>query len=306
MSTKTFVLACLAMAVPAAAHANEDAARKAGSDLDVYFSYLSALRDDASRYHGTPLKPAKDCHAVIATARKAGVGNADKIYNSSLRSLDEVSYDKDKNGYVTLAEAEELCTSYGKWLLIIPGAGAQKEAWEQWSAFRDQDPATIGAGTEKKLADQGKACVKATDAAIAAGAPSDWKTTIGDRRVSLAEGKTEICQAVIDLGASFAGKTGAQDRAKEDEIRQRYVKAGIKGARLELFVKYDNTRWMAKGCKIIYDDLKVLKKATALFQWWENADGSHTIRKYTFKGDKVTSVKDKTFATSAKASKGCK
>jgi hypothetical protein len=46
--------------------------------------------------------------------------------------------------------------------------------------------------------------------------------------------------------------------------------------------------------------------AKVLFHWLENADGSHTIRKYSFKGHKLARISEKTYSKAAKAYKGCK
>lgn len=67
-----------------------------------------------------------------------------------------------------------------------------------------------------------------------------------------------------------------------------------------------HTRLLAGvGCEKI-DDVAVLAKATVLFQWLENANGTHTIRKYVFAGNAVKGKSDKTFRTEAAAYAGCR
>ena len=53
-------------------------------------------------------------------------------------------------------------------------------------------------------------------------------------------------------------------------------------------------------------DLKVLAKAKVLFHWLENADGTHTIRKYTFRGNTVSGPVSKTFKTAGAAQAACR
>jgi hypothetical protein len=150
----------------------------------------------------------------------------------------------------------------------------------------------------------GKACLAAVDAAIAAGAAKTTKVKIGGADITLVDGK-KYCQAEIDYGTAFETFVAAEQGAKRKEIAAKYEAVGISGEKLELFIEYDDVYWRGKKCAII-DDVAALAKATKLYHWLENNDGTHTIRTYVFKGNKVKSVKDKTYKTEKKAYKGCK
>jgi hypothetical protein len=198
-----------------------------------------------------------------------------------------------------------LCDEYAELVAMAPAAAKQKATAISLRLYGDTDPASLGDGMGEVFVDDGKACVAETEKALKAGAPADRATTIDGRELTLAEGKTQICEAMIAFGEKLTGDIADAHAAARAEVAAKYEAVGIKGARLELFIEYDDVYWRGKGCERV-TDLKKLAKAKALFHWLENADGTHTIRKYTFKGNKVKSVKDRTYLTEARAWKGCK
>ncbi len=63
-------------------------------------------------------------------------------------------------------------------------------------------------------------------------------------------------------------------------------------------------RWRNTKCEKT-DDVAELAKAKVLIHWLENANGTHTIRHYTFNGNKVSKT-EKSYITEAAATKGCR
>ena len=159
----------------------------------------------------------------------------------------------------------------------------------------------------KGLVTRGEACRAMVDQAIKGGADGDLalKLNVMDEPVvSLNAGRKAYCDGLIDYGKNLKAKIAEAKAARRAAIAKKYEAAGIKGDRLELFIEYDDVSWRGKGCEIV-DDLAVLAKAKKLYQWLENADGTDTIRTYTFSGDKYK-VSDKRYKKEKDAYKGCK
>lgn len=186
----------------------------------------------------------------------------------------------------------------------ITDATKALEAGAKWLKGRDAPTKASTKGFGPNAYDgwiaAGEACAKAV-----AAVDGSASVTIAGVETTFAEAGATYCQTQIDWGKAADALVDEWERELRLEKGQKYIDAGIKGERLELFIEYDSVYWMGKNCETIYD-VAVLKKAKKLFQWLVNSDGTHTIRTYTFKGNKVKSVKDRTYPTEAKAYKGCK
>lgn len=305
--TSALLSVALVAGVTSAARADDTAAaKKALETVNPVVNWLQAMRTEAGATDGAAGRPSeKACHDAAAAARKAGLEDDAKLYADGLLTLDDAKYDDQHQPYLALGDLDALCTEYGKWILIVPAAAAQATALQQASFYATQDASSYPAATGKELLATSKTCRETTQKAIAAGAPDDWKTTEHGTQLTLAEGLDQACKALEDIAAKWGVETGGQDRANEAAIRDRYKALGVAGARLDLYVQNDNTYWLGKGCQKITDP-KRLVKAKVLFQWWDAADGTITIRKYTFAGNAVKSVTNKTYALPDKAQRGCK
>jgi hypothetical protein len=161
-----------------------------------------------------------------------------------------------------------------------------------------------GAGDSIKT--RGKDCIATLDAMLKAGSAPTTKLRVETGEVAL-EDLQKTCQAAIDYGTAFNALIQEEQKAKRAEIAKTYEAAGIMGAKLELMIDYDGVYWRNTKCEKT-DDVAELAKAKVLIHWLENADGSQTIRRYTFKGKKVAKT-EKTYkppGAEAKARKGCK
>jgi hypothetical protein len=237
-------------------------------DVDTFRYWVKHLRDEPGKYPIPELPSVADCRAA------AGADDA-------------------------------LCDEYAVLAAIWPAAFKQDEIARGLASYSQVDPADLGSGMGEVFVKEGKDCHAATDAAIAAGARDDVAVMIGGVSRTLAQGKVDVCDATLAFGEKLIGDIAGAHAAARAEIAAKYEALGVKGQRLELFIEYDDVYWRGKKCERI-TDLKKLVKAKVLFQWLENSDGTHTIRKYTFKGNKVKSIKDRTYATEARAWKGCK
>ncbi len=151
----------------------------------------------------------------------------------------------------------------------------------------------IGAGAyHLELA---KTCAASVAKEIGSGATAIvWKGT----SIAVADAE-KLCGVLVKWGEYM----NASGEANFEKVAPKYRALGIDGDRLRLFVEYDDVSFRGKKCVII-DGLEQLAKAKVVYQWLENSDGTHTIRKYQFKGN-TWKKSEKTYKTEAAAYKGC-
>lgn len=291
---------------PSLAHA--DPAKQLATDLGAHFNYWTTYRDDpGSRASMLEHDPKPDaCATAVEKARKAGLGNDARIYHSEFSSWDEAHYDEKKTAYLQLSEIDQLCKQWPKMILLAPVAAFQTKVAQTQHSFSLVEPGSLGKDMGDVFVKDAKECLAVTDSAIKSGAPADHKVKIRDQVMSIREGRAKVCQAFLDWATSLGGKVKEAHAADHQKRAAPYKAVGVAGAKLELFVEYDDVYWRGgANCQRI-SDIKQLAKAKALFQWLENPDGTHTIRKYTFKGNKVSGPTSKTFKDAGAAQRGCK
>ncbi|MGE0398802.1 MAG: hypothetical protein AB7T06_18990 [Kofleriaceae bacterium] len=304
---KNFLVAALALLLtPAIARA--DAAAQLAKDLDGHLSYWETYRDDpGSRAESLGHDPTPQaCEAAVAKARKAGLQNDAKVYAYGFKSFDEAEYDDKREAYMTLEGLDRMCKVWKDAVKLAPVAAMMTKLVGGKKSYSLVDPVSLGKDMGELFVKEGKDCLAQTDAAIAAGAAADRKVKIGEETMSIREGRTKVCQDYLDWAVSLGGEMKKAHAADREKRAAPYKAAGISGAKLELFLEYDDVYWRGgANCQRI-TDMKQLAKAKALFHWLENSDGTHTIRKYTFKGNKVTGPISKTYNTAGAAQRGCK
>jgi hypothetical protein len=285
-------------------------AKTAGDELDPFFNSWSFLKQDpGSRASSLEAKTdplPNDCDAAIAKARKAGLGDTARIYSRyAYQAKEYAEFDDKKEAYISLKNAAALCAKYRQYTLIAPAAKKQSDTAQKQDAFsRLVEPGEMS--DDDSFIKDGKECLEITDKAIKAGAPADLKVKIFSDQLTLAEGRTKVCQGMIDWATQLRVKIKDAKKADREKRAAPYKALGVDGKKLELFLEYDDVYWRGgANCQRI-DDLKVLAKAKVLFHWLENADGTHTIRKYTFDGNKVSGPVSKTFKTAGAAQAGCR
>jgi hypothetical protein len=288
------------------AHAG-DAADAAADALGPFASEVRLLRERPAQRHHASMEPASACTKVIAAARKAGLGDDARLFSTYFYGLDETHFDEHQQAYLTLAEAAALCDDYASWLPFVPVAAAFEEAKQDVHTFSTMvEAGELGTGVGENLGKRGQACAAEVDAAISAGADPSRSFAITDgETTTLSAGREDYCEALIGFARKLGVEVKAAHDARAEEIAAKYTKHGVKGAKLELFVEYDGTYWRGKGCEIV-DDVKKLARAKKLYQWLEHSDGSITIRRYDFKGNRIKKVTDRAFWSQAKAAAYCK
>ncbi len=241
------------------------------------------------------------CAKSVAAQKKAGGKPADLMQSGKLEK-----HPKAKGGAVPFSEADGICTAFEAQIKVVASMVSIQRSVEYMADKKGPPTAqtakgfNIGAGDD--VIKQGKTCLAAVEAMVKAGKPASVK--VGGKDASLADTK-KTCQAAVAYGTAFNALILEERKAKRAETAKKYEAAGIKGAKLDLMIEYDDVYWRVKGCEKT-DDVAVLAKAKVLFQWLENADGTHTIRTIKLAGNKVVSKTDKKYQFESQAQKGCK
>jgi len=289
---RPFVAAVLVAAGASSAHADlTDEQRPIQSELYGFQQASADAPAQGERAAPAFTRPVADCLAVVARGTQLGIAPTE--------ALDGVA------GKYLFKRAGETCEAYGRWKLIVETAVVIVEAHHKLQLTKHIEAGEVTSAWVKQFGDPAHACIKAIDGALAAGADATATITIDGEAITLPAAKTTWCQALIDWTSQFGAATDKAKADAEAAVRAKYTKHKIGGDRLKLMVEYDDVSWRVAGCAV-EDDVAKLKKAGALFQWLENSDGTHTIRKYTFSGDKLIKTTNRTFTTEEAAYRGCR
>lgn len=280
---------------PASAEPDRDALANELMQFVLAAEYAAEDGPDPSQFS----RPATDCDQVVAALGKAGMKATDLIEGSRT---------------FPFKQAGEKCRTYGSWKAIADAMPAVTEAAQ---ALATTSAVTVGWGDESYATRYGAlatACSAGVDKALAAGAAKDQAVMVrdgrADRRLTLPAIRADICDKLGAWAKEFGPATIKAKEAQKAAARQRYAQHGAAGDRLEWLAYYDSdakgATWYTPGCKAV-DDPRKLAKAPVLMQWWTANDGTVTIRRFQFKGNKLVKDTSKTFLTEALASaSGCK
>ncbi len=236
------------------------------------------------------------CRAMLATAKKK-LKPTDKLRSQNFGTHPKAVKDGDTFA-ITVADVPWICDEIDRtiargtlWAALESARGYQK----MLAGMPALDArARIDAGAFDLQ--RSKECVARVAAEEAGGAKAiEWKGS----SMPIAEARG-LCDVLQQWG-EYQNRSG---EANFETVAPKYRELGVGGDRLRLFVQYDNVSFRGQRCAII-EDLPVLAKRKYVYQWLENADGTHTIRKYTFTGDRYKSV-DKTFLFEKQAYAYCK
>jgi hypothetical protein len=303
-------LAALALAASAAS-AGPEPYESQNYTLSTFVSGSVALRQQGSTIVGDgPSMTEADCTKVITELKDAGAKPDARLHRTytadELTMLGDLAKKDDKGVYVLVKDAPRICQQYASLKRALPGAQALLTYARGLDMLEMLPPEHVGDGGAGALA-TAEQCAPALDEAIKKGAATDAALTISTNLppMTLEEARTKICGAYVDKAKSFTGAVEASRKAAYEKIAAPYIKLGVKGDRLELFVSYESAPFYDKGCKAEILDIKKLVKAKVLFHWLDASDGTITIRKYTIKGNSYK-ISEKTYDRQAQAYKGCR
>jgi hypothetical protein len=141
----------------------------------------------------------------------------------------------------------------------------------------------------------GESCEQAVAVMTAAKIPASAPFKLDYTGVNtIGELQTKLCDRAKDVGQNY-WKRRVEAEAKSKEP---YVKAGIKGDKLDLMLEYDGSIFLTG--KRAPDGLKPYAAASTMFTWStsdpdDNDYVIHTVRKYLFKGNNLVRTSEKTF-----------
>jgi hypothetical protein len=303
--TATLTLAAVA-ALGTRAHAGH-AARTPEGDMVAKVAELLDGHFGKEDWTSTPEELARTPTPAACFDVMKPVADDAHVYSSQAFRLP--AHQKDADGtYILGADAKALCQVYAT---VRVHEAAETAIVQAFLARTTMQRPVDGmyAGEAKTVGDTGARCAAAIDEALAASLPAT--EPIASKRyqmpaIALGEARATYCQPAIDFGAARAGEIAAAAQAKHDAIAAVYKKAGIKGKRLELFVRYGlpaDAGFYLAGCERAAETAAEMAKAKKLFIWLEGSAG-YTIRTFAFHGDDYTDT-EHSYDTQAQAYRGC-
>jgi hypothetical protein len=274
--------------------------------LSEYTHATDQIRTRAAEFPSTTYPEAAPCHDAIAAATRNGARPEDRLYAPEFAWRKPDGWAKDATGaYVQVKDALKICATYDALKRGIPTAITLLKSARSLESLGKVTPEIVGDTYGAQSIAAAEACIAAVDKALASGLPAELTYVLDRKEVALGRARVEICEAYLAAARPFAAASTAAKRAAHDKRAAPYRALGVKGERLKLFVDYDDTPFYAAGCRAEILDAKVLARATVLFHWLENSDGTHTIRKYVIKGDTYRTM-ETTYETQARAYAGCR
>ncbi|HTM19927.1 MAG TPA: hypothetical protein VL172_05455 [Kofleriaceae bacterium] len=305
MRIKTGTLVLLLVATAAPSWADQE-------DRDIAIANLLSPLGNAVRWTrptpgynggGDEIKQVRErCREAIAEARKAGVRPRDEVRAWDAFAGNPKARVQGKEVIFKFEDAGWYCDDLDKrtahWDLVLRMDDGKKLAERIPAGLTDTEKKDIAPELVADTYDLARRCKSGLEAERAAGAAS---IDADGTAVTLADAGA-ACDAIQAWGdlqkAAYAQKLAT--------LGAKYAAVGIKGDRLDLFVYYDDLEgWYLPGCKSSTMQPKKLKAARALFQWLTDGEGTITIRKFSFKGDKYT-ITERQFYTEAAAYRGCR
>lgn len=309
MKTRVSIaLAAAALAAAATAAHADDRKREltyVGNAIGQFAGWIDDLQHGK---RGTMSDP-KECYDYVATYTSEGVKGNEQMRASEFGRFPGKAggavKDPDSTYWLLpFSRANQICETYAKMReaqKIV--AGLDQYGAERLGMKPEEFVDLGGNGDFTAHVEHGRQCLRDVDAALAAGVPPEFPV----HETTLAEFRVKRCQRIIDHAEELNREVPKLKKAERDGLIAIYKKAGMKGARLELFVESghpDNSGWLGSGCDKFITDPKKMAKAKKLFTWSEGSDG-YTVTKYTFKKDKYT-LATRSFSTQEAAYRWCR
>jgi hypothetical protein len=305
MLKKTLFVASLVLAATLASPAAQAGPiQKLAGKLNSYAKTSVDMFDKAYENSFTSLdklENADACFAAIAKAKQDGVKPDDHISDYWILQIHPKKQESGGEKYILFSDAPWICENYQSGYDAKRAELVAEQAKFAIEVTLKKKPEDVSDSIDWTIAANECSRIAQEVAAVQGSREVDVKGT----KVKISKIDETYCKPMLAAAEELKAAVAAVRASKAEAIRKKYTDLGVAGDRLELFVEYDHVPFFAKGCVQTIDDVKKLVKAKQVFHWLANADGTHTIRKYTFKGNKYK-VSEKTYATEAKAYKGCK
>jgi hypothetical protein len=233
-------------------------------NIEDFKDYRSEALDD--------LRPITGCHAALATARSAGVSVTDAQTDTCKTFV----------AYHQLAEAEAALTDSQQWNYFLTEIDI--------ASNHEENGATMAASAAR--------CNAELTRLLAAGMPTDIPVRIGNSKpimIPMRDAKAKVCAPLAKASKSFATDVATARTERYAETAAPYKKVGITGDRLNLLVDHASYAMYAVGGAELTTP-KQLKSAAIIFELLgPGTEGTYTLRRYTFRGDKLVSTTSREF-----------
>jgi hypothetical protein len=299
MSSRSIVLmlATLVGAPAARADRKDGALHRTTVDLSAY-AWALGIMTDGKWDPGRPPPDPAGCEAAIHWAREHGLEDTDVLRDPSFEHAPNGRRSGNYHYEINLGEAAALCSAYATASRTFRLQAEAGKALEPFAAtllwMANVAPGEGGRDAVSRLEKAAAECPAAVDKAVAAGAHLDGKVVVRDVEKTLEKARKDICDGLAAKVPDYLARHKEAVRARREQTLAPYKAAGMGGDKLELMIAYDGVYWRGVGGDVVSDPTK-LARATVLFHWLEDAQGTHTIRRYQFSGNKLVKKSEKTY-----------
>jgi len=322
MSSKTWMqslmwtsIAAVAVAGRAHADAESDHRQLMWTAANGLANFVRGI-DEVAEYgtnagSGYLARDPKVCRDHLTKMKAEGVKGSDRVQDPLFGHFPGVAGGAvleadDYNYSMAFSDGAKICERFAQLRAIVPAVAPLVEFTTPLHRRETTTMDDVGAEFAADLLLDGAKCEQAVDQAQATGVDRTVAiNTPGGAAVRLDTFAATYCQPMLDWGNEWKDSLPAYKQAQYEALIAPYVKVGIKGDRLELFLEKVGS-FLLPGCTEFADESpKKLAKAKALFFWLTDDWGYITVRKYKFKGN-TYKITEQVFDRAADAYKACK
>jgi hypothetical protein len=194
MRTTIALCSVLFAASTARGDAQEDL-EDAQNEISKFAADIGQLRSWAGNHTE---RTVAGCHKNVDLVRKGGVKTLKGMWYDKGKKVDATNYE------ITLAQADELCDDFGRWLVVNKQYGVMNFAYDQLKS---------GEASPTTASD----CKKAVAAIRATGLRDDVKFDFGNPKGTLRELDKQVCDPLGPLSAAAAAKAPPPDTRPKNE-----------------------------------------------------------------------------------------
>ena len=302
MRTNSIVKSCLAATVIAAfttllpiAPAHADLSKE-GKEVEAkiysYMIYTFYAESEGHRDSNEFREDVAGCYAAVERGIKLGIED------------DETMGGPRRSQYL-FKSAKSKCAEYEKWQHTIRAIDTVRGTASRFSAATGLNDGFMRGDNAVQLAKPGVDCLADVNAHLAAGADGTVTTKYdGTNEMTLIAGRDKFCQGLADWGAKYAVSTEAKIKGDKAAVEAKYTKVGISGDKLRIAIANDTGIW-GPGCKLL-EDPKRIAKAGVLYEIHNTPEGRTGVRRYQFKGNKLSNETYREFDRVENSYKFCK
>ncbi|HKA88229.1 MAG TPA: hypothetical protein VKE22_11200 [Haliangiales bacterium] len=282
------VLVTLAVltSTPLVAHADER-----GVDRDLLLAAQAIVRLSADLELPASMTVER-CKQAIHDGRADGVPASFELTSSAgYNGLPSAYPDPGSSGesHLRFGDADAVCAKLAEWMVLGQARKAVEEAARALEWMKMIDKASNHEENGAKLIATAKAC-NAAIGTLAAAKMDTIKVARPGRsdhdKVPVAEIDGRYCAPLAKVAATFADEVRQARRAEWERLAAPYKAAGLTGDKLDLVVSLSGRAIYGRGGGELTTP-REKKAASVMFEVLTANNGSVTLRRYQFSGDKL-------------------